>query len=143
MTRLVAAVVAVVVSLLTIPVVSTVAHNAQAAPAAEQFAVTTGTGQTSATVILSQPHIHADTTHMSATSDNPGDSPSVTAYNPSTRQATVVGLAPSATRTLTVHYEIDALGDFPGAGALLGMAPLLWVGGAIALAVAMLVIGSG
>jgi hypothetical protein len=141
MMRLIAAVLAVVVALVTIPIVTSVVHNAQAAPAAEEFAVTTGTGQTSAAVTLSRPHIHADTTHMSATSNNQDDSPSVTAYNPSTRQVTVVGLAPSATRTLTVYYETDALADFPGAGALLEMAPLLWVAGAIALAVAMLVMG--
>ena len=143
MMRLIAAVLAVVVSLVTIPIVTSVVHDAQAAPASDSFTVATGTGQTSATVTLSRPHIHADTTHMSATSDNQNDSPNVTSYNPSTRQVTVVGLAQSATRTLTVHYETDALAAFPAAGAILGMVPLLWVAGAIVLAMAMLAIGRG
>jgi hypothetical protein len=143
MMRIIAAVLAVVVALVTIPIVTSVVHDARAASVSEQFAVTTGTGQTSATVTISQPHIHADTTHLSAASDNQNDSPSVTAYDPSTRRVTVGGLAPSATRTLTIRYEADALADFPGAGALLEMTPLLWVAGAIVLAVAMLVIGRG
>jgi beta-lactamase regulating signal transducer with metallopeptidase domain len=141
MMRLIAAVLAVVVALVTIPIVTSVVHDAQAAPASDQFSVTTGTGQTSATVTLSRPHFHNDTTHISVTSNNQNDNPSVTAYNPSTRQVTVGGLAPSATRTLTVRYEVDAMEGFPGAAAILGMVPLLWVAGAIVLAVAMLVIG--
>jgi hypothetical protein len=141
MMRLIAAVLAVVVAIITVSIISNVVHDAQVAPASDQFSVTTGTGQTSATVTISRSHFHNDTTHMSVTSSNQNDNPSVTAYNPSTRQVTVGGLAPSATRTLTVRYEVDAMAGFPGAAALLGMVPLLWVAGAIVLAVAILVIG--
>ena len=134
------AVLVVVVSLVTIPIVTQAAHDAQVNDYSENFAnVNTGVGETDATVTLTYDHFHSDCTDITVTSDNASDTPACANYNDTNRTVRVSGLQESATRTLTVNYEIDALSSYGGASSLLGLVPLVWVAGAIILALAIVV----
>ena len=135
---IIGAVITVVVGLVLAPTVLNSVHDAQSDPKTETFSVTTGASQTTADVTLSTPHFHNDTTHITVSSDNTNDSPTVDAYDPNTKTVTVGGLAASASRTLTVNYEIDAMANYSGAGDILGLVPLLFIVGLLALAGGMM-----
>lgn len=129
-------VIAVVIGLSLMPVVVTSTHDAGASGRSDVFnGVATGAGETSKNVTLTQPHFHTDCTHITITSSLGTDNPTCGAYNASTRTVTVNGLTASATRNLTVNYEVDALASFAGAGAILKLVPLVFIGGLIVLAV--------
>lgn len=132
------AVILVVVALVLSPLVFDQVHDVQSDPASEVFAVSTGTGETTATVTLSKAHFHNDTTHITVSSDNSNDTPTVNSYDPNTKQVTIGGLAASATRNLTVGYEIDALAAYPGSSAIAGLIPLLFIVGVMLMAASML-----
>ena len=133
------AVVTLVFGMVLAPTVLGAVHDTATDAATDTFSgVTTGASETTKTVTLSKDHYHSDTTHITVSSDNANDSPTVDAYDPNTRQVTVGGLAASATRTLTVGYEVDALASYAGASSILGLIPLLFIVGLLALAGGML-----
>jgi len=135
---IVGAVIVVVIGLIMAPLVFDQVHDVQTDKKSESFSVTTTTGETSTTVTLSEDHYYTTTQEMSVTSDNAADSPSITSYDPDTRQVTVGGLAEATSRTLTITYLIDALKDFPGSKAISGLIPLLYIVGILGLAGGML-----
>jgi len=138
MMAIVGAVIVVVIGLVMAPLIFDQVHAVQTDPKSESFSVTTTTGETSATVTLSEPHFYDSPKEMSVTSDNTADNPSITSYDPSTRQVTIGGLAEATSRTLTITYLIDALKDFPGSRAFTGLIPLLYIIGLFGLAGGML-----
>jgi len=91
--------------------------------------VTTGAGETTTDIVLTLDLYNADTTKIiSITSDNIADTPVAGTYTEATKTLNVTGLAESDTRTLTITYSYDALEEYTGMSAMVGMTPLLiWV----------------
>ena len=137
-TNILVSVILVVIALVLAPLVVDSVHDVQTDPATEVFAdEATGVGVTSVTVQLAAPgHYHTDSTlHITVTSSNASDTPTATSYTSSTRNLVVGGLAESDTRDLTVSSETGALADYAGADAIVGLTPLLYIVGILALAV--------
>ena len=133
-------VIVLVVTLILIPVVIDSTHDFQTSPAVYATSVTTAKRGTTATVTLDAGHYYSDECReITVTSDNSSDSPACSSYVGGTRVLTVEGLAAYDSRTLTVSYITDALGDFAGANALAGLIPLLVVVGAVVGAGAIIV----
>lgn len=92
-------------------------------------AVATGAGEVAADVVLTEDLYNDDTgSIISITSNNVADTPVAGTYTAATNTLNITGLAASDTRTLTITYEFDALTDYTGMSAMVGMTPLLiWV----------------
>ncbi len=75
----------------------------------ESFSVTTGAGETSADVTLTEALYDDNTTYViSATSSQGTDVPAIGAYNAATQELTITGLSASLTRTLSVSYYYES-----------------------------------
>lgn len=81
----------------------------------QTFSVTTGSGETTANVTLSNSLWQDDVAHAEATSNNTSDAPSAQSYNTTSRQLLVGGLVADTTHTLTVTYNSQGLGEYTGA----------------------------
>lgn len=92
-------------------------------------AVVTGAGEVAADVVLTNDLYNDDNgSVISITSNNVADTPVAGTYTAATNTLNITGLAASDTRTLTITYEFDALTDYTGMSAMVGMTPLLiWV----------------
>lgn len=100
----------------------------------DTFDVTTGGGETTAPVVLSQDLFNDATYNVSAISSNlTADTPAAASYVTATNTLTVSGLDADLTRRLTVTYRIDGLEDYIGAGVAAGLWPLLIILGVIAI----------
>ena len=120
-------VVAVAISFVVFPIVLDSAGDLRTESQTDEFAaVTTGAGETSSGVVLTM-DLWQDTAGYvtSVTSDNVGDTPVVGTYTAATNTLNVTGLVESDTRTLTVTYQVAALGDYTGLDAIVAVAPLL------------------
>lgn len=95
----------------------------------EPFSVTTGTGVTNTTETLSFEHWYRDLTSLTATSDNEADTPVVLSYDEETYDTTVVGLAQSDSRILTIDYVRTANQEFIGVSGFYRLIPFLVVVG--------------
>lgn len=102
----------------------------------DPFNVTTGAGTTSQGVGLSQSLFGNDTIHASVSSNLTTDAPIAYSYTSANQTLLVTGLTASASRRLTITYDIDALGDYWGAGTATRVWPLLLIFGGLAVIVA-------
>lgn len=128
--QVVIGIVGVAILMIVFPIIMTATHDLQTDDQADAFeAVVTGVGETAADVVLTIDLYSDDTEHvLSITSDNENDTPVAGTYTAATNTLNVTGLNADDTRTLTVEYETDALTDYTGMSALVGMTPLLiWV----------------
>lgn len=87
----------------------------------------TGAGVTNATVTLADPLYNNNRNFASVTSSNTTDSPSISAYNATTQNVTIIGLAADTTRTLTISYSVFTLPGGDAVETLCGYIPLFWI----------------
>lgn len=123
-------IIGIVILMVVFPIVMSATHDLQTDPTAEtHLLVVTGVGVTTADVVLVNALWSDDTAYVtSITSNNVGDTPVKGAYAAATQTLTVTGLKHTDTRTLVITFETDALTDYTGMGALVGVTPLLiWV----------------
>ena len=106
----------------------------------ESYTVATGAGATTANVTLSNTLWDDDTSSISMTSNATLDSPTVSAYNTSTRVLTVAGLQASTSRTLTVTYSTEGLADYAAADTAVEFSPVILVAAMLALPVILIVV---
>lgn len=92
----------------------------------ETFYTTTAVGQTSANVTLIKDIYNNDYSTLSFLSSDTVDSPILSTYNASTRQALVAGLAASTTRTLTASYDVNALSGLVAIDVVMDLTPYFW-----------------
>ena len=123
----IAGIIMIMIAFVVFPMVMTGAHEVLTDDETESFEnVSTGTGETTATVTLSKSLYDNSTSSVtSITSDNANDDPTADSYNSSNKQLTVGGLAESATRTLTVAYESEATEGYTGLKSLVKIRPTL------------------
>lgn len=74
----------------------------------DNFESTTGGGETSDTVTLSQSHYYDTSENMSVSSDLGTDNPAILSYTTSTEEVEVGGLTASGTRILSVSYIVES-----------------------------------
>jgi hypothetical protein len=126
--KVVIGIIGITILMVIFPIIMTSTHDLQTDQASQVFADVITAGVTTVTVTLTQPIWNSDAAYVdSIVSDGQGDTPTaVTA--PASTKIVVGGLETSATRDLTVDYQVDALTDYTGMGALVGITPLLiWV----------------
>ena len=80
----------------------------------DYYTYSTGVGVTTGSVVLQKAIYDNDTDTLTITSDDADDAPLYSSYNTTSRSLAFSGLSGNTTRTLTVMYDIDALGA--GAG---------------------------
>ncbi|BAZ96702.1 hypothetical protein DEHALATV1_0074 [Dehalococcoides mccartyi] len=117
------------------PVFTDSAHELQIDSISEaKTAVTTGSGETSADVVLVN-ELYKDraTSVTSITSTVLTDVPVAGTYTAATRTLEVTGLTQSETRTLTINYNIDALEEWTMMSFFVGWTPVLILFGVFAL----------
>ncbi len=109
------------------PIILDSSHELQTDATTEtEAAVVTGVGVTNADVVLTNDPWQDDVDYvLTITSDEVTDVPVANTYTTATNTLNITGLAADDSRTLTITYETDALGDYTGMGALVGIAPLL------------------
>lgn len=118
-------IVAVAISFIVFPILLSSAHDIQVDSAVESEADVATTSGTSATITLSSPLYKTRAADISGvSSSNVADTPTVSTVVSGT-QVAIGGLATSATRTLNVTYDTDALTDYTGLGAIVGVSPML------------------
>lgn len=76
----------------------------------DTFYEETGVGETETNVTLLEEVYDDDMSTIGVSSSESTDTPVVANYTSATRVVGITGLAESSTRTLTVSYDIDALG---------------------------------
>lgn len=101
----------------------------------ENFASTTGGGETSENLTLSYASYYEDTTGMSVTSDNSGDSPAILGYDHDDYVVTVGGLAASDSRILSMTYDREANQEFTGLSSFVRLLPFLLIIGLVIAAI--------
>ena len=108
----------------------------------DSFASTTGGGETTENVTLTQSLFQDDTHYASISSNYTADVPLATDYNAATGLLTISGLVVSQSRTLVVTYDFGALDS--NVDTVAGLTPTLWVVaiiGIIGLTIAIIIIG--
>jgi len=93
----------------------------------DSFSSTTGVGQTTENVTLSEELYDDDTQTIDISSSISNDSPVFGSYNATTRLLGTSGLSANTTRILTVAYDIDALIGNDAVNNLLDQVPLIWI----------------
>lgn len=93
----------------------------------DDIAVSTGAGETTANVTLSESIYDDDTTTAGVTSDLSSDSPAFGAYDSTSHSANITGLTASENRTITVTYDIDALEGYDAINTLTDRIPWIWL----------------
>ena len=86
--------------------------------------VETGLGVSTATITITEPLYMTRAQDVVSASGGAGDTITVSTV-PSGTVLVIGGLAAEATRDVTVVYEVDALTDYTGLGAIVGIAPLI------------------
>lgn len=106
----------------------------------DTFTVSTGVGESEATVQLFKEVYDDDVSTIDISSNDVDDVPLYSSYNTTTRALTVAGLAVSTDRTLTITYDVDALPNMPAIATMLDYTPfwlylicIMFMGAAIAL----------
>ena len=128
--KVVIGIIGIVIAMVVFPIIMSSTHDVQTDNRTELFAgVVTGGGETSANVTLTKQLYNDDVAYVtSITSSLITDVPVASSYNSGTKALTVGGLTAASSRTLTVNYENNALVDYTGMGAVVGITPLLiWV----------------
>lgn len=102
----------------------------------EPHNITTGAGETTANVSLSQELFNDDTALVSLSSNNTSDAPIPYLYTSATRYLLITGLVEDDTRQVTVTYKIDNLTDYVGAGVAAKVWPVFLILGIIGIVAA-------
>jgi len=104
------------------------------------FTVSTGVGESEATVQLFKEVYDGDVSTIEIVSGDVDDVPLYSSYNVTTRALTISGLAVSTDRSVTVTYDVDALPGMSAIATMLDYTPfwlylicLMFMGAAIAL----------
>lgn len=124
------AIVGIAITFIVFPIIMDATSDVQTNAESQVFAAqATGAGVTEVDVVLTEDLWESLVAHVtSVTSDNVADTPVAGSYAAATNTLTVTGLAASDTRELTVAYTADALTDYTGMSAMVGVTPLLvWV----------------
>ncbi len=137
------AIVGIAITMIVFPIIMDSTHDVQTNADSQVFAaVVTGAGVVEADVVLTDAvweDLVANVT--SVTSNNVADTPVAATYTAATNTLHVTGLAAADTRGLTVAYTNDALTNYTGMSAMVGVTPLLiWVA-IIGIAVAGIWVG--
>ena len=93
----------------------------------DEFISATGVGVDTANVTLGKPVYDDDTGTIDILSDLATDVPAYSSYNGTSRQIGVSGLTANTTRTLTVSYDIDALGGSGAINNIMDIIPFIWM----------------
>lgn len=93
----------------------------------DEFTSPTGVLVTTANVTLGKPVYDNDTSTIDYFSDLSTDVPVYSSYNATSRQLGVAGLTDNTTRTLTITYDIDALGGSDALNTFVGYVPWMWM----------------
>jgi len=80
-----------------------------------------------ANVTLSKVVYDNDQSTIDILSDEAFDTPTLSAYNTTTRALIIAGLSGNETRTLTVFYDIDSLGASDAINNFLDIVPYIWM----------------
>lgn len=120
-------IVTIAIAFVIFPIILDAAHDIRVDDATDQFVnITTGVGETNATVTLTDPLYEAKTYWVgNITSTEGTDVPVAGTYVSATQNLTVTGLAASKTRTLTVPYSADALTNYSGVSPMVTVAPIV------------------
>jgi hypothetical protein len=108
----------------------------------EPHNITTGAGETSSAVILTQELLDDSTSHVSVSSNLTGDAAVPSSYDPNTGTLTIGGLLEESSRQVSVAYSYNQLEVFWGADLasrtwplMIGIGILGIIGGAVASSV--------
>ena len=93
----------------------------------DSFTSTTAVGQTTDNVTLSEVLYGNDTSTIDVLSSISDDSPLFASYNSTTRLLGISDLGEDTTRTLTVSYDVDALGGSDAINTLANAVPWIWL----------------
>ena len=99
----------------------------------------TGGAETSANLSLTKFVFDDDTETIDILSDDGADLPLLFSYNTTTRLVDMTGLAVSATRTISISYDIDALSESDAVSTILDRVPAIFL--LVVIAFPMAVVG--
>jgi hypothetical protein len=128
MTKVVVGIIAIVVLMIMFPLVMSATHDIQTDEQTDSELTLTGTPP-AGVVTLTKALFSGDTDHVVSLigngTEDPGDITAVS-YVTATKVLNVTGVDDST--KLTVTYDIDALTEYTGMGAMVGLTPLLiWI----------------
>lgn len=119
-------VIMVSVGLFLLPVTSA-AYDFRTDLKEDTFRVQTGAGVSTGNVTLVKALYLNDTSTIDVTSDDADDTPTVVAYNSTTRKLDLSGFAESSNRTIAVSYDVDALGASSALSNFIDKVPWIWL----------------
>lgn len=128
-------VVSIAIVFIVFPILLEGAHTIQTDQVVETRTDVITTAGTTATVTLSQALFKTRAADVVSISSSEIETPTVTTVS----NATVIvvgGLNTSATRELSIAYEVDALTDYTGLSAIVGVSPMLVFIGVLGIVVA-------
>lgn len=132
-------IICVIVAFIFFPQIMRTAEEAKVREATETHLVVTEVAEEEAEVTLYNDLYNDNLEYVvEITSSNDNDTPVATDYNDVTKKLTVGGLVAEVTRSLDINYDTDALANFTGVGAFLGLSPFLFLGGIISIVVAVI-----
>lgn len=129
-------IVAVAISFIVFPILLTSAHEIQTDEVIKSTTGVITTSGTSATMTLATALYKTRAADViGVSSSEASDTPTLSTVVDGT-QVVIGGLATSATRTIAVTYNVDALTDYTGLGAIVGVSPMLIFIGILGVVVA-------
>ena len=105
----------------------------------EPHNVTTAANVTTVAIVLSQELFGDNTISATVSSNLTDDAPVPSSYASTTQTLTISGLQAGSYRRLTIDYEVDGLWDYPGAGLVARMWPVMLGIGVIGIIVGAVV----
>jgi hypothetical protein len=117
-------VISIAIMFIVFPIVLDSSHTIQTDQETQTVTDVVTTSGTSATLTLTQALFKARVADVVSLSGGVGDTITVSTI-PAGTKVVIGGLATSATRDVTIVYDVDALTDYTGLGAIVGIAPLI------------------
>ncbi len=111
----------VCVIILTMSSVFAATESFRSASLTEQHDITTGVGENTTSVALTQALYSSTTANATVTSNITADAPIASSYTSSGHVLVVSGLSASNTRRLTIIYKYGTLGGYPGVDTMASM----------------------
>jgi hypothetical protein len=116
----------IIIAVQFLPDVLTASHEARTDEDAVSANITTGAGEVTGTVNLTETLWESDLgSVVSITSTQGSDTPAAQSYDSTNNRITVSGLTPSLNRVITLTHEYAAADDFVGLDPLLAMGATL------------------
>ena len=129
-------IVAIAIAFIVFPILLTSTHSIQTDQVTKNAAGVTTTSGTTATITLASALFKTRAADVvSISSDNAGDTPTVSTVSNST-VIVIGGLETSTSRALAIVYDVDALTDYTGLSAIVGVSPMLIFIGILGIVVA-------